>query len=298
LTRQRRAELILVAITVIWGSTFVVTKSILEESSPLYYSALRFLLAAAILFLFSVRTCTRIPAPALKHGLILGLLLYAGFVLQTVGINYTSASKAAFFTGMLVPFTPIVQFAAQKLFRAPKRSLKLGNVLGVVCAAAGLYLLTTPAGSGFTLGDGLNLACAVFFAGYIVYLDSVPQEVNKVQLTFVQFLFCGVVGLLVAAGAEEFSFCSSQECVYGLLYLTIFATVITMFLQNKFQGETTPTRAAVIFAIEPVVAALFAFVFRNELIGIPGVIGGAIVLGGLFLSEFSDDIPALNLPVG
>lgn len=298
MSRQRRAEIILVAITVIWGSTFVVTKSILEESSPLLYSAVRFLLAAAILLLFAFRTCIRIPAVTLRHGLVLGIFLYCGFVLQTVGINYTTASKAAFFTGMLVPFTPLVQFAAQKLFRAPKRLLKLGNVLGVLCAAAGLYLLTTPAGSGFTLGDGLNLACALFFAGYIVYLDSVPQEVNKVQLTFVQFLFCGVAGLAVAAGAEEFRFCSSRECLYGLLYLTIFATVITMFLQNKFQGATTPTRAAVIFAIEPVVAALFAFVVRHELIGIQGVIGGAIVLGGLFLSEFSDDIPALNLPIG
>ena len=220
--------------------------------------------------------------------------MYVGFVLQTVGIKYTTASKAAFFTGMLVPLTPIVQFAAQRLFNLPKRPLKFGNILGVFCAAGGLYLLTSPEGSAFNICYALNLICAVFFAFFIVYLDTVPGETDKIQLTFVQFLFCGVIGLVVALLFEDITMSSSPEFILGLGYLTIFATVITMWAQNRYQGDTTPTRAAVIFAIEPVVAAIFAYYVRGEIIGVLGVIGGAIIITGLLLSEFSDEIPILR----
>lgn len=294
MSSQRRAELYLLSITIIWGSTFVVTKAILPESTPLIYSGIRFLLAALIFFLLFFRTCIHSSPSALRHGSVLGLLLYFGFVLQTIGINYTTASKAAFFTGMLVPLTPMVQYVSQRLFNLPKRPLKVGNIIGVLCAAGGLYLLTSPAGSDFNIGDGLNLACAFFFAGFIVYLDYIPPEVDKIQLTFVQFLFCGVVGVIVAPLFEHMSISFSKEFILGLLYLTIFATVITMWMQNKFQGYTTPTRAAVIFAMEPVVAAIFAYFVRGELIGTLGVIGGVIIMGGLLLSEFSDELPLLN----
>ena len=217
-----------------------------------------------------------------------------GFVLQTIGIKYTTASKAAFFTGMLVPLTPIVQFASQHFFHLPKRPLKVGNILGVICAAGGLYLLTSPEGAQFNLGDALNLICALFFAGFMVYLDIVPSETDKIQLTFIQFLFCGAVGLVIAVLFEDIVVSTSGGFIYSLLYLTIFATVITMWAQNRYQGDTTPTRAAVIFGIEPVVAAIFAYFVRGEIIGTLGVIGGAIIIVGLLLSEFSDEIPILN----
>lgn len=228
---------------------------------------------------------------------MLGLLLYGGFVLQTIGITYTTASKAALFTGMLVPLTPVIQFTVQHIFHLPKRPLKAGNILGVVCAAGGLYLLTSPAGSGFNTGDALNLACAFFFAGFIVYLDLIPPATDKLQLTFVQFLFCGVVGLVVAALFESIRISTTQEFITGFLYLTIFATVITMWMQNEYQSDTTPTRAAVIFALEPVVAAVFAYFVRGEMIGTLGVIGGVVILAGLLLSEFSDEIPMLSKTV-
>ena len=294
---QRRAELILLSITIVWGSTFVVTKSILSESSPLFYSAIRFLLAAAILFVISIRRCSQSSISAIKHGSVLGLLLYIGFVLQTIGIKYTTASKAAFFTGMLVPLTPIIQFTSQHIFNLPKRVVKVGNIMGVLFAAAGLYLLTSPEGSGFNIGDGLNLICALFFAVFIVYLDVVPSETDKLQLTFIQFVFCGIVGLAVALLFEEIEISFSSGFLLKLFYLTIFATVITMWMQNRYQGDTTPTRAAVIFALEPVVAAVFAFFVTGEIIGIPGIIGGAIIMAGLLLSEFSDEIPVMKLNV-
>ena len=291
---QRRAELLLLSITVVWGSTFVITKGLLEVNSPYFYCGIRFILSALILFIPFFRRCSRIPLSTIKHGVILGALLYVGFVLQTIGINYTTASKAAFFTGMLVPLTPIVHYFAQHFFDVKKRLLRIGNIIGVICAAVGLYLLTSPTGSSFNIGDALNLACAFFFAAFIVYLDTVPEETDKLQMTFIQFLVCGVVGVLFAFAFEDIRVSYTAETITGFLYLVVFATVITMWIQNRFQGDTTPTRAAVIFAMEPVVAAILAYIVRNEIIGIVGVIGGVIIVTGLILSEFSEEIPMLN----
>jgi drug/metabolite transporter (DMT)-like permease len=293
----RRAELLLLAITVVWGSTFVVTKELIVLNSPFFYTALRFLLAAGLLYLPFRRRCSHLPSSTWRHGGILGALLFIGFVLQTVGIIYTTASKAAFFTGMLVPFTPIVHFIAQRIFRLERRALRLGNLLGVASAAVGLYLLTSPAGAAMNSGDFMNLLSAAFFACFIVYLDTVPATTDKVAMTYVQFLTCGAMALVAAPVCEDIAVSFSGGTIAGFLYLTVFATVITMWVQNRYQGETTPTRAAVIFAVEPVVAAVLAYLVRDEQIGFLGVIGGAVIFCGLLLSEFSDVIPGLRLSV-
>jgi drug/metabolite transporter (DMT)-like permease len=297
LSPQRRAEVLLFAITIVWGSTFVITKGLLEENSPYFYSGIRFLSAASVVFVLFPKRCLRISASTARHGVILGLLLYVGFVFQTVGVQYTTSSKAAFFTGMLVPLTPVLHFVGQKLFHITKRPLTIGNILGVILAAFGLYLLTSPSGEGFNLGDALNLACAFFFAAFIVYLDTVPKEIDKLQMTFIQFLSCGLVGILFALPVEEIRISFSSDTIVGFSYLVIVATVITMWIQNRFQGDTTPTRAAVIFSLEPVVAAVFGYSVRNEFFGTVGVIGAAVTLAGLMISETSDSVPLLRYNV-
>jgi len=297
LSTQRRAEVLLLLVTLIWGSTFIITKSLVGNNSPLFYTAIRFFLSALILFVLFPGRLTKIPVSALRRGSILGLFLFIGFAAQTVGIQYTTASKSAFFTGMLTVLTPIVHFVVQRFTHVGRKALKLGNAVGVVFAGLGLYLLTSPSGSGFNAGDALTLVCALFFACYIVYLDLVSDEPDKVQLTFVQFLFCGAAGLVFAIPFEHVRVTFSSGYVLSLLYLTLFATVIAMWVQNRFQGHTTPTRAAVIFAMEPVIAACFAYLVAGELIGFAGVCGGAMILAGLMFSEFSDEIPGLNRTV-
>ncbi|MBI1807542.1 MAG: DMT family transporter [Ignavibacteria bacterium] len=294
MSKQRRAELLLLSITLVWGSTFVITKSVLDENSPLFYTSLRFFLSAAVLFAFFPKRLIRIPRSAITSGSVLGVFLYIGFAFQTVGLQYTTASKSAFFTGMLVVLTPIVHFIAQHFLKLQKKALKVGNIIGVICAATGLYLLTSPSDGGFNIGDGLTLICALMFAFYIVYLDFVSDEPDKMQLTFVMFLVCAVLGMACALLFEHIDAHYTAQYITSLLYLTIFATVIAMGVQNRYQGDTTPTRAAVIFAMEPVIAGIFAYVVRGEIIGIGGMIGGGAIIAGLLLSEFSDEIPGLK----
>jgi len=294
LSSQRRAEFYLFLVTFVWGSTFVITKFVLENNSPLFFSSIRFLLAAAILLPFFFRRLTSIPRSTLKRGTVLGLFLYAGFAVQIIGLQYTTASKSAFLTGLVVVLTPIVHYAVQHIFHLGRRALRAGNVLGVFFAAVGLYLLTSPSGSTFNVGDGLTLICALMFAFYIVYLDLASSEPDKLQLTFVQFLVCGVGGLVCTFLFEEIKISFDAQMVSSLLYLTIFATVISMWVQNRYQQDTTPTRAAVIFAMEPVVAAVCAYFVRNEILGVLGIIGGITILAGLLMSEFSEEVPLLD----
>lgn len=281
----------------VWGSTFVITKSLLESNSPLWYTAFRFTLSAVILFLVFPQRMMRIPAAALRHGTILGIFLFVGFALQTIGIQYTTASKSAFFTGMLVVMTPIVHFLLQGRLKLQNKPLKFGNLLGVICATAGLYLLTSPAGGEFNRGDGLTLLCALMFALYIVYLDFASVVPDRMHLTFVMFVVSAVLGILSASLFENFRISWTPGFVSGLLYLTIFATVVAMGVQNRYQGDTSPTRAAVIFALEPVIAAIFAYFVRGEELGLAGMVGGGVILAGLLVSEFSDEIPLLRKSV-
>jgi drug/metabolite transporter (DMT)-like permease len=294
MTKQYRAELYMAAVTFIWGSTFVISKSLLDYTTPLAYTALRFFLSAAIVLILFYKRVSLIPLSTMLKGTVLGIFLFFGFALQTVGLQYTTASKSAFFTGMLVVLTPIVHFTVQHFLKMEKKPLRTGNIIGVIFAAFGLFLLTSPEGSSFNYGDALTLGCAVLFALYIVYLDFASSEPDKLQLTYIQFLVCGILGLISAILFENSHIVFSWQFISGLLYLTIFATIISMWVQNQFQGDTTPTRAALIFALEPVIAAVFAYYFRNEIIGIVGALGGAIILLGLLVSEFSDNLPFLK----
>jgi drug/metabolite transporter (DMT)-like permease len=217
----------------------------------------------------------------MTKGAILGLLLFLGFATQTVGLLYTGASKSAFITGMMVVFTPICQLLIER--RAPK----VGNVIGIVLVAIGLLFLTSPAGSEFNIGDALNLFCAVTFALYIVYLDVFSKDQDPVHLTISQFVVCTILGLASAGLFETVRFIPTPGALGALLYLTVFATVIAISVQVRYQKDTTPTRSAIIFSIEPVLAAGFAYLLLGEILGPWGLLGGAVIVVGVLVSELS-----------
>jgi len=275
----------------------VVTKGLLDETSPLIYTSLRFLLASLIVGVLFRKNLRGSFRGTLLPGIVLGVLLFAGFALQTIGLEQTTASKSAFFTGMLVVFTPLFHYAAQEWLSLPRKPLLGGNLVGVFLSAAGLYLLTSPEGVGFNMGDGQTLAAAALFAAYIVYLDTIDRGVDRMRLTFVVFLTCGLAGGIAAGLTEEVSVRVGPAFLWPLAYLTVMATVVSLGVQNRYQGDTTPTRAAVIFSLEPVIAAVFAYFVRGEELGPSGLAGAAAIFCGLILSELSDGIPLLRVPI-
>jgi drug/metabolite transporter (DMT)-like permease len=281
---RTRAELFLLSCTLIWGATFVITKNSLDDASPMLFIAIRFGIASALFLAIFFSTLIKMNWPAVLKGGMLGLLLFAGFVPQTLGLRYTSASKSGFFTGMLVVFTPLFQLLIER------RPPKTGNLVGLILVSIGLYFLTSPAGSQFNLGDGLTLACAVVFALYIVYLDVFSKKHNVTQLAFLQMVVTATLAALGGLLFEEWHFEFKAHLALALAYLSIMATVVTLYLQTAYQKQTTPTRAAIIFSLEPVFSAVFAYFVDHEALGGLGIVGGALIVIGLIISELSDVI--------
>ena len=291
MSKRTRAEFFLLLVTFVWGSTFVVTKFILRDSGPFLYTSIRFLIATLIFGVIAFPRLKTIGKFSVVRGGILGFLLFIGFATQTVGLLCTSASKSAFITGMMVAFTPICQLVIER--RPPKK----GNLMGVALVIAGLYFLTSPKGSHFNLGDALTVICAVSFAVYIVLLDIFSQDCDASHLTFVQFVVTTLLSGLTFLFFEHFRLTLNSEFTVGVLYLAVFATVIALFVQAKYQKDTTPTRSAVVFSAEPVIAAIAAYIVLGEHLGQYGILGAGIIMAGVLVSEFSDSLFKTRGPV-
>jgi len=286
-----RADLVLVGVTFIWGSSFIVVKNVLREEPPLAFLFLRFGLAALLVFPALARR-KRTPS-LLRDGVVVGCLLASGMALQVVGQLDTTASKAAFLTGLSVILTP---FAA---YIRTRRLPSLENGIGIALASAGFVLLTFPKGGGpINRGDLCMLACGVVFAFYIVELAQRAPVHGTLGLTAVQLsTVAGVAavlslalrtpwasGLWVAA-AELRPLQWDRGFLTSVFYLSTIGTVGTFFGQTWAQRRMSATHAAILFALEPVFAALLAAPLLGERLGSRGFAGGALVLAGIVASE-------------
>jgi drug/metabolite transporter (DMT)-like permease len=289
-TAARRAEGILFLMTLVWGTTFTFSKILLDEMSPLQAIALRFLLSAIILGVLFGRSIFPLTTRQLRPGAILGVLLFAGFAVQNIGLGLTTASKSGFLTALTVVFVPLLQIGIEH------KSPHWGNIAGALVVAAGLWMLTTPEGSAFNLGDALTLACALAFSFYMIYLDIFSGMGSVLQLTFVQVAVNAILAVMISMIVDPPLHAVSGGAVATVIYLTVFATVLTTLGQTRFQKDTTPTRAAIIFSGEPVIAAIVAAFVLHERLGSMGILGGALILIGILLSELSGEIPLLNRP--
>lgn len=294
-----KAELILFLITIIWAGTFVTIKPTLNFISPLLFVTVRFLIAAIVLTLIYRQKLLQIPKATFKMGSILGLFLFVGFVVQTIGLKYTTATKSALITGTFVVFTPLLQVFVEK------KPIKTGSIIGVILVFAGLIFLSSgesnlvellrSIGSDFNIGDFLTLICAIFFAGYIVYLDVISDKTDFNHVVWIQIVVTLIGSFFLMfffdhIGIEQIKFEFNSQVILTILYTSIFATIITTFLQTKYQKYTTPTRAAIIFTSEPLIASILAYLILNETIGIFGLIGGALIIIGVLTSELFDEV--------
>ncbi|MBS4034080.1 MAG: DMT family transporter, partial [Ignavibacterium sp.] len=278
----------------IWGGTFVIVKSALTDSSPMMFVAVRFTIATLILLPFAYKSFSGVNKRSLIDGFNLGILLFLGFVFQTVGLKYTTATKSAFITGTFVVFIPIFQTIIEKRF--PSRA----NIAGILFVILGIIFLSSKGesvfdifyeiGASFNFGDFLTLLCAVFYALYIVYLDIISHRNEFKYLTFSQIAVTAVLGYVAsftfsALELESIQFHLTDNLLLALAYTSILATVITLLLQTKYQKEVTPTRAGLIFSLEPIFAAVFAYIILTEMLSYLGIIGCIFIFTGVLISE-------------
>lgn len=272
-----RWELALVAVTAVWGATFVVVREAVARVPPSAFIAVRFLAAAALLAALRPRQALRPDRGLAAAGVVAGLALFAGYTLQTVGLQYTSASSAGFITGLAVVLTPLL--GALLLRQRPGRWPATGALL----AAAGLALLTLERFE-VRRGDLLVLGCAFAFATHILLLGRYSPRHASYQLAVVQLATTGVLALAWAGAAGDLRLPGSPQVWFALAVTAVLASAGGFLVQTRAQRDVSPTRTAIIFTMEPVFAALFAFWLAGEHLAARGWLGAACIVAGMLVA--------------
>jgi drug/metabolite transporter (DMT)-like permease len=271
---RRQGIAALVFIAVVWGCCFTLIKQTLTFVSPLLFLAIRFLLASALVLPWFRGLSRR----ELVGGMVLGVLFWAGFVFQTVGIQYTTPSRSAFITGLSTPLVPI---ASLLIYRRPPA---LTTALAVMATGLGMYLLTRPGGmsAGINLGDVLTLACAVLFAFQIVAAGHYAPVARPERLLALELAMTGLLSALVAPALETPQLALSPPVVLALAFLSVTAAV-TFYLQLGAQKVVSPALTAIIFTLEALAAAITSWLVLGETLTAGQWLGGMLILGGAVL---------------
>jgi drug/metabolite transporter (DMT)-like permease len=282
LRRRLLADLALLGITLIWGATFVIVKEALESVSTLLFLALRFSLAAAVLaLLFGPRLLSERPSrDTLRAAAIVGVFLFLGYLFQTLGLRRTTPARSAFLTGLAVVLVPLYASMADR--RLPSPSIWAG----AGTAAAGLYLLAAPEGR-WDLGRGewLTLACAAAFGLHILLLGKLSPKTGVASLAFGQVAVTAALALMAFPWAEPPLLRWSGPLVLAVAVTGLLATALAFSVQTWAQRFTPPAHAALIFAMEPVFAAITSYLTLGESLGTQGWAGAGLILAGILLAE-------------
>jgi drug/metabolite transporter (DMT)-like permease len=291
LSPSTTADLLLLAVVFIWGSTFVLVKDALQDASPLLFNLLRMTLAFAALAIVNQRQLRNISRPALLSGLIVGFFLAAGYQFQTMGLARTTPAKSAFITGLVVVFVPIftVVPALRSTNTPPPRWT---TALGALLAFYGLLLLTTPAGTSFQNlfvsigpGDLLTLACAIAFAGHLLALAHTSHRVPIGQLATLQIGVATLIMLVTLPLGGRPHLSITPRLLIALAITSLLATAAAFTIQSWAQQHLPPTHTAVLLTLEPVFACLTSFLVLHERLGRRSLLGAALILVGIATTE-------------
>lgn len=269
--------LALLAVTAVWGSTFVVVKDAVARMPVTDFLAWRFGLATLLMLLLRPRAVAQLAPAGRRAGVLLGLALAAGYLLQTVGLQTTPAAVSGFITGMFVVLTPLG--AALLLRQSPGRTAWAA----VAVATLGLALLSL---RGVSVGTGelLTLGCAAAFALHIVGLGRWAGSHDAFGLSVLQLGTTAVVCTLAALPAGLVA--PPDGRVWAALALTAgAATALAFVVQTWAQAYLSPTRTAVVMTMEPVFGLGFAVVVAGEVLGPRTLVGAALVLVAMLLTE-------------
>jgi drug/metabolite transporter (DMT)-like permease len=276
------ADAVLLGVSVFWGTSFAIIKEALGETTPANLLFIRFFFSCLLLLPVGWARRKTYSGEFLKPGIVIGFFLFTAFFTQAWGLVFTTASRSGFITGLSVILVPLL--AILVLRQMPARSAMVGAAL----AFCGLYLLTSADQAqalSFNWGDFLTLICAFFWAGHILALARYSPGGDTFWLTFIQLATScvGSLGWVVLTGDLNLRLPTG---VYGAaFYLALTCTVLAYLGQTWAQARTTPTRTAIILSMEPVFAALFAWFWLGEKMGMWGWMGAGSILAGILLAE-------------
>jgi len=272
------ALIALLAVTAVWGVTFVQVKDAVAIYPLFAFLAVRFVLATCVLAGPGARRVHSLRRRGAGAAAALGLLLAAGYALQTAGLERTTVSSTGFITGLYVVLTPLIALA---IFRS---TIGVSAWIGVALATVGLAMLTGVHADSAT-GDLLVLAGAAVYSLQIVLMERFAPQYDALAFTLVE-MAAAAAGLLVVALARGDLSVPHGWTVWGALLVTgIFASALAYLVQTWAQRRTSATRTALAFTMEPVFAALFGYTLAGDRLGTLGWCGCAVIMTGIVLAE-------------
>jgi drug/metabolite transporter (DMT)-like permease len=266
---------------VFWAATFVVIKEAVEFVDVYSFISVRFFIAAGILSLIFFKRFRNYNSEVLKKGVLIGIVLAVSFILQVIGIKFTTASDAAFITALSVVLVPIFVCSIDR--KLPRAMQTLATTLAFV----GLALLTVKPGFNFNVGDMWVLLCAVAFGIHLIMISRMVRKIDIPLFTITQFLTVAIISAVLGILFNGQIVISDQFVVWrAILFCAIFASAYMYTAQARFQRYITEIKAAIIYSFEPLFAAVMAFFYLGETLTFQAITGGILIFIGMLLSEF------------
>ena len=282
-----RADLLMLLAAAIWGFAFVAQREGMETMGPFLFNTARFFIGTVFLFPIVWHLSKKKKTQENKEtstkkllfaGFIAGLFLFIASSFQQVGIQYTTAGKAGFITGLYIFFVPLIGiFLGQRTGS--------GTWLGAFIAVIGLYLLSINEDFSIAKGDLLQLICAVFFAAHVLVIGYVARRMDPLKLSLIQYFVSGILSLFIAVSIEVITWQMIVDTAIPLLYAGIMSIGVGYTLQVVAQQHAKSSHAAIILGLEGAFAVLGGWLILDENLSTRGLIGCALMLTGMFLSQ-------------
>jgi drug/metabolite transporter (DMT)-like permease len=273
--RKVKVNALLILVTMIWGSTFLIVQQTIRLTDPFTFLAMRFSIGALVLAVIFRKRLAQITYAEIITGSIIGLFLFGTYALQTIGLQYTTSSKAAFITAMYVPLVAIL--AVPMLHQKPT----LGSLLGVMLSVTGVILISVNSSFRFTfgLGEFLVMGCAIASALHVILISKFAPRVDAINLALVQIAFTAILSIIAMPIARE-PFVLPPLPVWGsALFMGVAATAFALATMNRVQQFVSSTQATLIYALEPVWAAMLGYLAGEQLSLFAWIGCGCILLG-------------------
>lgn len=282
-----RADLLMLLAAAIWGFAFVAQREGMETMGPFLFNTARFFIGTVFLlpivwYLSKKKKVSTDKETSIKKlwiaGIVAGLFLFTASSFQQVGIQYTTAGKAGFITGLYIFFVPLIGiFFGQRTGS--------GTWLGAFIAVIGLYLLSINEDFSIARGDLLQLICAVFFAAHVLVIGYVAKRMDPLKLSLIQYFVSGVLSFFIAIAIEVITWQMIVDTAIPLIYAGIMSIGVGYTLQVVAQQHAKSSHAAIILGLEGAFAVLGGWLILDENLSTRGMIGCGLMLSGMFLSQ-------------
>ena len=278
---ELRADLLLLSVATAWGVTFLMVQDAIN-STPVYaFLFFRFALASILMFFIAYKFLKQTNKKTILYGVILGVFLFSAFATQTFGLLYTKSSIVAFITGLNVICVP---FLGYLLF---KEHISKKVFMATIVAVIGLYLLTMSGSLTIEIGEFLTLICAILFALQIIFTGKFSKEVNVFLLVLFQLITVTILSLVFSLTLDNVTFDLNYDYTFfkAIIITAVFATVYAFLIQTYMQQFTTASKTAIIFAMEPVSASIYAFLAAGEVLSLVQITGAVLIILATLIAE-------------